>query len=60
MEVSVLEDTEDVKSVLLWIQRVEAQRVQKTTVNNIKEAKEFNSVRHSSPKDDNDAQKKQE
>ena len=48
-EVSTLKDTDDSKSerVLLWAQRVEVQKVQKEAPNNIKKAKEFDSVRHS-------------
>ena len=45
-EVSVLEDIDDATSgwVLLWEKRVEVQRAQKETLNNIKEAKDFNSM----------------
>ena len=42
-EVSVLEDINDATSelVLLWVQRVEYQRVQKEALDNKKEAKDF-------------------
>ena len=51
-EVSTFKDTEDATSmtVLLWAQRMGMQMEQKVELNNIKEAKEFDSVRHSEPK----------
>ena len=46
-EVSALEDINDATSerVLLWAQRVEAQSVQRGTLNSIKDIKEFGFVR---------------
>ena len=44
--------------VLIWAQRVEAQRQQKVVLGNIKEAKEFDSVRCNIPKHDNETHKK--
>ena len=60
-EVLMLEDIENVtsKGVLLWTQRVEVQKVQTKVLNNIKEAKDFDLVRHSTPKHDNETQKNQ-
>ena len=45
-QVSVLEEIDDGTSewVLLWVQWVEAQRAQKEELDNIKEAKDFDSV----------------
>ena len=42
-EVAILEDTKDAtcECVLLWACRVEAQRVQKSSLNEIKEAKDL-------------------
>ena len=59
-EVSTLENIEYATSerVLLWAQREEVQRVQKVALNNIKEAKEFDSVRPNTPKHDNETHNK--
>ena len=56
-----LEDIEDTtkERVLLWTQRVEAQRVQEVVLSNIKEVTEFDCVRHSTPKQENEAHKKE-
>ena len=45
-EISTLEDIDDVtsKRVILWAQRMDAQRAQKEALSNIKNAKEFSSV----------------
>ena len=52
----MLKDIEDATSerVLLWAQRMKVQRAQEIVLDNIKEAKEFVLVRHSTPKHDND------
>ena len=52
-----MEDIEDATSekVLLWIQRMEAQRAMEMVLNNIKETKEFDFVRHNIPKYDSEA-----
>ena len=57
--VLILEDFANAMSerVLLWSEKMEAQRVQKEALNNTKEAKEFDSVRHSTQKHDNEAHK---
>ena len=46
-EVSALEDSDDTtsKRVLLWTQKVEAQRTQKEDLDSMKEAKEYDYVR---------------
>ena len=53
-KLSALEDIDDATSepVLLCAQRVHAQRAQKEALNNIKEAKEFDSVKYSTQKHD--------
>ena len=58
-EVSTFKDTEDATSmtVLLWAQRMGLQMEQKVELNNIKKAKECDSVRHSEPKHDNETLK---
>ena len=45
-KVSLMEDINDVtsKRKLPWVQRVEAQRVQKEALDSIKEVKEFDSI----------------
>ena len=60
-EVSTLEVIEfaTMERVLLWAQRVEAQMAQKVVLNNIKEAKEFDFVRHSTPQHGSEDPKKQ-
>ena len=60
-EVPTLEDIKDATSgnLLLLTQRVEAQRTQKVALNNIKEAKEFDSVRYSRLKHDSEVHRKQ-
>ena len=45
--------------VLLWSQRVEAQRVHEEAPNGIKESKEFDSVGFSTQKHDSEAYNKQ-
>ena len=47
------------KRVLLRAQRVEVQKAQKIVPNNIKEAKEFDSVKHNTPEHNIETQKKQ-
>ena len=51
-EVATLEDTEGTISecMMLWTLSVEAQRAQKSILNYIKEAKEFDVIKHSSQK----------
>ena len=58
-EVVTLGDTEDVTSerVLIWTQKVEAQRAKKIELHNIKEPKEFHAVRHSVPRCDSETPK---
>ena len=58
-EVSSLEDINDAISerIPLWAQRVEAQRVQKETLDSIKEAKDFDSIRHNMQRQDNETHK---
>ena len=60
-DVSALEDTEDATSMrlLLLAQGVEAQKVQKEALDSLKEAKDFDSVRCSTHKHDNEAHRKQ-
>ena len=60
MEVMALEDIEDAtnKQVLLWVCKVEAQRAQYSAIS-IKEAKEFDAVRHNIQKCDNEAPRMQ-
>ena len=60
-KVSALEDINDATSerVLIWALQVEAQRVQKEVLDSIKEAKDFDSIRHNMQKQNNKAHKKQ-
>ena len=60
-EVSALEKIDDTTSewVLLWAQMLKAQRAQKEALENIKEAKNFESIRWKIQKDDKVRQKKQ-
>ena len=60
-EVATLEDIEDGTSekVLIWVQRMEAQRAQKLVLDNIKEAKEFDTKRYSVQRHANEAPKTQ-
>ena len=60
-KVSPLEDIDDImsKRELLWTWRGEVQRAQKEALNNMKGAKEFDSVRHGAQTRDDEAHKKQ-
>ena len=51
-ELATLEDTEDTTSehVLLWAYKVEAQRVQISALNDIKEAKDSDGIRQNTYK----------
>ena len=57
----MLGDINDVTSdrVLLWAQRLEAQRVQKEVLDSIKEGKVFESIRCITQRQDNENHKKQ-
>ena len=61
-EVSALEDINDATNerVMIMVQRVEAQRVQKEALDSMKEAKEFDSIRFNMQRQDNESHKKQE
>ena len=56
-EMSALEYINDATNerILLWAQRVEAQRVQKEALDNMEEAKDFDTIRWNKQKQDNDS-----